>query len=287
VTTNRAVLPEQHSMLTAGHLHGTPLRKASAVNHQTHNWLDRDRQRTMNKKIIMLALAAATAAVFAMPSAASATLQSLHTTPTPAKLDIAGVGQVKLRTITFGGTSTITCNTVTGTATPEAGGTTGTLTLRFGGSCTSATGTCTSSSPIDSSGFITTTPLPYHLVTIDVTKTPTTVAPGILVTPGSGGAVAHWICGGFVSTTLGGNGLLGTITSPACGGTSSTKTISFKAAGETTTQQHRFTEGLTEATTTGAWSLTKELNPASLEAHATLTATNSVGAKVESKLDCT
>jgi len=237
----------------------------------------------MNKKIMLLALAAISSAMFAMPSLASAELLPLHMTPTPAKLDMHGVGKTILRS--SGGT--ITCNGLTSasSATPEAGGTTGTMTLRFGGECKhSLLGTCTSSSPADSSGFITTTPLPYHLVTIDTGVTP--ASPGVLVTPGSGGAFAHFNCG-FAQVTVEGNGVLGTITSPACGGTSSTATISFLASpAGSTTQQHRFTEGSTAEKTTGPWSLSVGGNPASMEAHATLTATDAKGISMNTTLSC-
>jgi hypothetical protein len=236
----------------------------------------------MSKKIMLLALAAVTAAMFAMPAAASATFESLHMSPTPAKLHVKGVGHATLRSE---GGQNITCNGVSGTVTPEAGGTTGKLVLTFGPHCTGPTGeTCVGTNPVAPSGSITTTTLPYHLVTLKG-KTP-----GVLITPGTedNKSFAHFNCNVFgfpVQTTVEGNGVLGTITAPACGGTSSTATLSFKSVGEnSTTQLHRQVAGTTEGT---IWSLSKGGNPAAQEAHATLTATNSTGGVVNTTLVCT
>jgi hypothetical protein len=233
----------------------------------------------MSKKIMLLALAAVTAAMFAMPAAASATFESLHMSPTPAKLHVKGVGHMTLRS---DGGQNFTCNGVSGTATPEAGGTTGTLVLTFGPHCTGPTGeTCVGTNPAAPSGSITTTTLPYHLVTLKGKSA------GILITPANG-AFAHLNCNVFgfpVQTTWQGNGFLGTITAPACGALSSTATLSLSSVeAQTTTQLHRQVAGTTEAT---IWSLSKGGNPAAVEAHATLTATNSTGGVVTTTLVCT
>src|SRR5690349_12906478 len=116
----------------------------------------------MNKRIMRLALGAVSAMMLAVPAAASAEFESLHMKPTPAKLDIAIAGQVTLRT-SFGN---LACaGSSTGTATPEAGGTTGTLQITFA-NCPAGPGFCTSSNPAEPSGNISTTSLPYHLVTL-------------------------------------------------------------------------------------------------------------------------
>ena len=240
------------------------------------------------KKLTLLVLALASAAAFMVPATASAELESLHMSPTPAKLDVAGVGSATLRSAA----GNVTCNGVTGTATPEAGGTTGKLVLTFGPHCTGPTGeTCTSNSPAHTNGSILTTELTYHLVTID-NVTPTAPSAGVLVTPNAvTGTFAHFNCLVFgfpVQTTVKGNGVLGTITAPACGASSTTATMSFKASGGTTTQLHRFTHNATSSKTTGPWSLTDNSGEAaSQEAHATLTATNAAGAATNTELVCT
>jgi hypothetical protein len=233
----------------------------------------------MNKKIMLLALAAVTAAMFAMPAAASATFESLHMSPTPAKLHVKGVGHATLRSE---GGQNITCNGVSGTVTPEAGGTTGLLVLTFGPHCTGPTGeTCVGTNPAAPSGSITTTTLPYHLVTLKGKSA------GVLITPISA-AFAHFNCNVFgfpVQTTVEGNGVLGTITAPACGTLTTTATLSFSSVGgNSTTQLHRQVAGTTEG---AIWSLSKGGNPAAQEAHATLTATNSSGVVVSTNLVCT
>jgi hypothetical protein len=220
----------------------------------------------MSKKIMLLALAAVTAAMFALPAAAAA--DSLHITPAPSAGDktIHGVGGATLTT-TDG--TTVTCAGFKGTANFESG-TTGTMQLTFGGDCTGPFGsTCTSNTPAESSGNIQTTVLPFHLVTLKGKL------PGVLVTPSTDGAFAHFICGGFISVTVTGNGVLGTITSPSCEGESSTATVSFgqSAAG---VQNHTELEN-----TAGVWRLKKGEAFAAQNAHGTLTLGST------SKLVCT
>jgi hypothetical protein len=180
----------------------------------------------MNKKIMLLAVAAVSAVVLALPAMASAMLP-LHT----AKIQKSTVSGGAATLSKTGGT-TVTCEKTTGTSTATTT-TTGNLTLLFHG-CKSSGITCTS--PGQTAGTIETTALTYHLLTL------TNKEPGILVTPnGSTGVFAHFSCS-FLSFTVEGNGVLGTITSPKCGVASSTATMSFKALG-VGVQQHTTVEG--------------------------------------------
>ena len=231
----------------------------------------------MSKKIMPLALAAVTAAMFAVPATTSATLVPLHVN-NATTANVAG-GAAILRS----SKGNITCDKVTGKVTPEAGGTTGTMTLTFGPNCIrdgNPNQPCTSINPAEPAKSISTTPLPYHLVTLDAhggQATGSNGLKGVLVTPSANGAFAHFICHVFgipFAFAIGGNGLLGTITAPNCGVASTQSTVSFQAAGGTTTQTHRFTHGATTSTTTGPWSLSVSGQPASQEATVTLTNAN-------------
>ena len=211
----------------------------------------------MNKKIMLLALGAISAVVLAVPAFASA-LIPLHLNPTPAgpqSIDSVGVARLS----TTGGTQ-ITCNGVSGNAAFEAGGTTGTLNLTFGGDCTeNVLGTrCTSAG--EPTGNISTTALPFHLVTLANEK------PGVLITPNATGAFAHFTCaGGLITVTVEGNGVIGTITSPECKKSASSATLSFVATANGV-QQHT-----TVAGTDTEYHLIDGSENAAQEGHATLT----------------
>jgi len=184
---------------------------------------------TMNKKIMLLALAAVSAMLFAIPSMASAAEEDipLHT------------GKLQTGTVTGGaftfsktGGTTQTCEKTTGTTTPTST-TTGTLVLLFHG-CKSSGISCNSAG--QPAGTIETTVLTYHLLTLTNKK------PGILLTPNAAtGTFAHYNCS-FLSFTFEGNGVLGTITSPECGKSSSSATMSFVATANGV-QQHTTVEG--------------------------------------------
>jgi len=222
----------------------------------------------MTKKFILLALAAASVAAFAMPAAAMA-ITPAHVVPTPiGAKKIDGVGHASL-TGSFG---TITCTSNSGTATFESG-TTGTLTQTFHG-CSGPTGTCTS--PEQTAGTIVTTALPFHLAKVIHEHNVASTGAGVLVTPNASGAFAHFSCPLFPNTTVTGNGLIGTITAPACGASSAEATISFssKSSG---VQTHTTLAG----TSGTSYSLTAFGGNASEDAHGTLTLGTAA------KLECT
>ncbi|HET7418304.1 MAG TPA: hypothetical protein VFJ61_11835 [Solirubrobacterales bacterium] len=196
----------------------------------------------MSKKIILLALAVASVAAFAVPATAMGAEEdvSLHAIGVPlnTNLAITGIGGA-----TLNGATTITCTSSSGTANFTST-TTGTFTQTFLG-CKEGFGvSCTS--PGQASGTIVTTVLPFHLVTAVHTGTGAT-GPGILVTPNESGAFAHFTCG-FISTTVSGNGLVGTITKPECGKSSTSSTIQFSQTSNTV-QTHKTVASID--TTTG------------------------------------
>jgi len=229
------------------------------------------RKASMTKKIILLALAAASVAAFAMPAAATA-ITPLHIVPTPVGAKtIDGVGHASLKG-TFG---TITCTGSSGSATFESG-TTGTFNQKFTG-CEGPTGKCTTAGQPEKT--IVTTSLPFHLATVihEHNAAGGNFA-GILVTPNTEtGVFAHFACPLFPNVTVTGNGLVGTITKPECGKEGTEGTISFtsKSAG---VQTHTTLTG----TPLISYGLQAFSGNASEDAHGTIT----FGATA-TKLECT
>jgi hypothetical protein len=216
----------------------------------------------MNKKIMLLALAAVSAVVLALPAMASA-LVPLHLNPTPSGTQTIHGGPGSLST----GSSTVSCNGVSGGLTFESGGTTGTMNLKFGGGCTSSGFSC--NSPGEASGNIATTALPFHLVTLANEK------PGVLVTPNASGSFAHIECAfGLVKFTVTGNGVIGTI-EQECGEISNRADIDFNAVGAGQ-QEHKTVLG-----TSTEYDLLKGAETAAQDTTGTVTFTQST------ELDCT
>lgn len=223
----------------------------------------------MSKKIIMLALAAASVAAFALPAAAMAEDVPLHAVPQPeGTKKIDGVGNAEL-TGSFG---TVKCTSSEGTAkfTSTTGGT---FEQTFHG-CELLGSKCTTEGQT-TAGTITTTELPFDLLTVEHTPTTGTPGPGILVTPNpTTGVFAHFVCG-LIKFTVEGNGLIGTITSPECGHESNETTISFSSS-STGVQTHKTVVG-----TTTEYSLTQAGGNASEDAEGTVTLEKAA------KLECT
>lgn len=212
----------------------------------------------MSKKIMLLALAVACVAIFALPAAASA--QEIHLEGVNSFEGKAGAGS-----LTAEGEPTITCESADVEGTVETGGTTGAISLDFTGCHTKVfgiTAKCrTSGSPIDntikSSGN-------FHLITIS------TGSPGILVTP----VATTIVCAGISNTVTGGN-IIGTITSPSCGEESASMTTVFNATGSA--QEHTAYTGNTYNLTAS----TGTAKPAGLVSTATVTS------PTEGTLNCT
>jgi hypothetical protein len=187
----------------------------------------------MSKKMMLLALAVASAALFALPAFASA--EEIHWDTAATFTGTGAGGTLKAKgepTITCGGTD-VTNGTI------SAGGTTGTMTLDFTSCHTfifGITAKChTAGSPLDNTIASSGT---SHLITWK--NTSGTAFPAVLVTT----VTTEIICAGISSTHVEGN-VIGTITSPACGTSSKTMTLSFtssvNASGDVTQTHELYT----------------------------------------------
>ena len=174
----------------------------------------------MSKKTMLLALAACSALLLAVPALASASEWHISKTGT---FSISG-GASNLTTASGLVTE---CTSVSGSG-EYTTTTTGTLQLIFHG-CTGSGTNCTSTG--QPTGTIKTNVLPFHNVEIPTGK------PGILITPSSitgvpttgQGPYATYTCAsGLIKVEVFGNGVLGTVTSPGCGGEDTKATLSFK-----------------------------------------------------------
>jgi hypothetical protein len=238
----------------------------------------------MRNKFMVLALAAVSAAMFALPAAASA--GSWH-------LEEEGTGAGPAITITGGASTLSTVGSfltakgtgLSGKATFNAGSTTtGTISATSNGiaggllftGVTSFGFPCHSVGQVVNSGNVLTTPLAFHLEKID------TETPGILITPNGGGAepkhFATFTCVG-ITETVRGNGVLGDITNK-CSESTEKGTADFQTTGVSGQQKYK------QVTTTGETfdlEANKEggaFGTAAMEITATLTSK-------KSKINCT
>lgn len=206
----------------------------------------------MARKTKLLALAMIGAAWFVLPAVASAGESQIHCVggASCGKLTVSGQATLSVK-----GGLTVTCGSVTGTG-EGLTKTTGTIQLKlheckeniFGTSCNGIG---------QPAGTVTFGLSTYHSIYTTDSKT----APGILMTPPSGGVYANFSCaGGLSNHEVKGNGVIGSITTPACGGTSSFLTLSFQAG------SHGF-QDVTRNTATGtSFSLTDNGESAALKA---------------------
>jgi hypothetical protein len=238
---------------------------------------------SMIKKLMMLALAAVSAAMFAFPaltsasswhlekSAGGATGPELVITGGATTLTIAG-GFFTIQATGVSGAARFNSeSTTTGILTTESAGVKGGLRFVgftvFGVPCTSAG---------QPAGTVLTTPLAFHLDKID------TETPGILFTSNGGGAepkhFASLTCGS-TSIVLRGNGLFGDITDK-CSEETEKSTALFQTTGASGQQKYK------QVTTTGTnFDLEASLNGGAFGT-AALEFTASVVA-VKSKINCT
>ena len=185
----------------------------------------------MSNRMMLLALVAVSAAFIAIP--ALATANENHVEGATGKT-FSGTGGPM--TIGASGEPTISCAGVSES---------GSFTTETTGELTVITETCSTTilgislhcrtSP-EATGVIKMTNV-FHLITIG-----TTGKPGILLTP----PFPTIICGEGVSERklqMGGNGVIGTITSPACGASSKSLTIVFNAPSHN--QEHKLFTGTT------------------------------------------
>jgi hypothetical protein len=175
----------------------------------------------MSKKMMLLALAVA--AIFAIPSAASA--QEIHFSGVT---DFTGSGGAGF--LAASGEPKISCTSNTSNGKFDSGSsTTGTITIVFKG-CTAEffgiKGNCNTLG--DTTGIITSHGT-FHLITTVANGVST---PDILITP----TTTTIICSGFSRVEVTGNGVIGKITSPKCGQSSNTMGVTFEAEGSTQKQ---------------------------------------------------
>ena len=213
----------------------------------------------MSKKMMLLALAAVSVAMFSLPAAASAGGYTVH--PGGQAFAITGVPGYWS---TVGG-DTINCNSKTGGGAYNAAGTGGTLQFTFHG-CTAFGFSCNSSNPAQPAGTIQTTPLTFSNVFLNHQK-----KLGFTIGPSTvGGALAHISCP-FTTITWTGS-VLGEVENLTCNA-ATTKTIAlnferkeakhgiqkFNKVTETGVEEH-LTLTKNGAPSTMAWTSTETMN---------------------------
>jgi hypothetical protein len=176
----------------------------------------------MSKKTILLALAVA--AMFAIPSAASA--QEIHISGVT-NFTVSGPGG----SLVAEGEPKITCTNTGGSGLFEGGSTTGSIILDFTG-CTAEffgiKGNCSTGATV---GTIANTGT-FHLITFSS-------KPAVLVTTN----LVTITCAGFSKIEVTGN-VIGTITSPACAASSKEFGLSFKSSSSPVTQEDELYTGV-------------------------------------------
>jgi hypothetical protein len=176
----------------------------------------------MSKKMMVLALAVVSAALFAMPAVASA--QSWHLDAT-SSFSLSGSGGSPTSTA---GTK-ITCTGTSGSGTFSTT-TEGTISLTFSG-CKEGFGlACTTAG--QASGVITGT-AKFDAIMVSSTATK---APGVLLTPDTSNEPTpglkefnNYSCFG-ITVRVFGKGVIGTISAPECGKASTTATLVFASS---------------------------------------------------------
>lgn len=211
------------------------------------------------KKMKMLALAVASAALFALPAVASA--QSWHLGSGTASFKVTGSGLTL--TSTAGGSINCTSTSGAGSFSTSTGGS---FSLLFG-SCKGPLGAhCTS--PEQPTGVIAAVST-FHAIMFATNK------PALLLTgketnsatPSAGPQFAEFSCLGL-TVKIFGNGVIGTISAPACGVPSSTADIVFGSTAQTGHQEDKaYTGGTYDFSST----TTSNHPTASLDATALIT----------------
>lgn len=172
----------------------------------------------MKHKMMLLALAAFSAALFALPSVASAGEWTMDCPSGKATCSFStSGGHAELRAVNE---PTITCTSSTGSGSVSSGGKTGTFAMTFKGCTATLFFTVSCKTTGAESGEIKVASSVSHNVYLEPEKT----TPGLLVTP----APTEIVCGGFSNITVTGNGLLGDLTA-ACNAEAETFTVDFAA----------------------------------------------------------
>jgi hypothetical protein len=218
----------------------------------------------MSQKIMLLALAVASVAMFALPAAASA--QEIHLEGVTSFSGTAGPN-----TFSAEGEATFTCESADVSGTVSAGGTTGELSYDFTGchmTVFGITAKCrTAGSVLDNTIKSAGT---FHLITIS------SGVPGILVTP----VVTTIACAGISNTFIGGT-TIGTITD------SSTSLTCSRESTELVTKFTATGSGQDHKTYTGAaYNLTSQTSGGAVK-NAGLVSTTTSKSATKGKLNCT
>src|SRR5690242_16396911 len=125
-------------------------------------------------------------------------------------------------TITASSSLKVTCSQTTTTGT--MGTTGGSVRFLFHECKEDLFGTKCTTAGQSTEGTITTTLLPYDNIYTTANKT----SPGVLVTPAAGTShFASFSCSGTGAITVSGNGVIGSLSAPACGGTAAAVTLGF------------------------------------------------------------
>jgi hypothetical protein len=197
----------------------------------------------MKHKMMLLALAVVSAAVFALPAMASAAEWDIDSESGALPTFTSSGGVAKLTANGFGAFLPIECTTNKGSG-KYTTQTTGTVEFTFEG-CHQGEPKCTTAG--QASGVITTTEMVFHNIMIDNTAQVAGGTPGLLITPNAA-HFATFVCNGG-TYTVGGNGIIGDISSPKCGGAfSKTSTVSFQAVSSGVQKYMQEETGATNAT---------------------------------------
>jgi hypothetical protein len=191
--------------------------------------------RSMSKKIMMLAISAAALMAFvALPSMASAFTTTPKITPKGKAFPVALTSTSGAAELITPGQPTVKCTADSNSGSLESS-MTGHVKIKFTG-C-KALGIAPCKSPGAASGTIETKNLGFHLVYLTPAVSPHE-KPGILFTPEKAkeeeeeGLFAEFTCeilGSKTTVVVKGNGVLGAITSPGIGGSSTTATVAVNA----------------------------------------------------------
>jgi hypothetical protein len=178
----------------------------------------------MKHKLMMLALAAVSAVLFALPAVASAGEWTIDSETGALPTFTSAGGAAKLTSSGFGAFLPVECTANSGTG-KYTSTTTSLVTLTFTG-CKQSNEPCTTSG--QASGTIKTTELVSHNIMIDKTAEGGTA--GLLITPNNG-HFATFVCASSGTLTVKGNGIIGDISSPKCGGAfQKTATVVFETS---------------------------------------------------------
>jgi hypothetical protein len=177
----------------------------------------------MSKKILLLALAAISAAMFAVPAVAAAGEWSLDSASGKYPVSFTSVGEGSTSLTTDSSSLKVTCTGNTGSGKQISATTAEEVTILFTG-CTENLFGSSCKSTGQETGKIKTTDLVSHNVILEASPE----VRGVLLTPNNG-HFASFVCGGgLVSVSVNGNGIIGEMTAPTtCGAVSKTSTLNF------------------------------------------------------------